>query len=88
VICLADIGLLRDATAVVGAVPSDPTVSRVIDDLAGGRPEVLDAIAGAHTAARAAVHAAGGGPRGSGWVPVDIDPTIVVAHSPGCGTRS
>ena len=32
--CLADIGTLRDATAIVGAVPSDPTVSRVIDDLA------------------------------------------------------
>jgi hypothetical protein len=34
--CLADIALLRDAGAIVGRVPRDPTVSRVIDDLAAG----------------------------------------------------
>jgi hypothetical protein len=79
--CLADIALLRDATVIVGGVPSDPTVSRVIDGLAGGGADVLDAIAVAHGSARAAVHAARGGPRGSGLVLVDIDPTIVVAHS-------
>ena len=79
--CLADIGMLRDATAIVGAVPSDPTVSRVIDDLAAGGPAVLDAIAAAHAAARARVHTRGGGPRVDGPVAVDIDPTIVVAHS-------
>ena len=64
--CLADIAMLRDATAIVGAVPSDPTVSRVIDDLAAGGQQVLDAIADAHAAARARVHAAGGGPAGTG----------------------
>jgi Transposase DDE domain group 1 len=79
--CLADIGMLRDATAIVGAVPSDPTVSRVIDDLAAGGQPVLDAIAAAHAVARARVHAAGGGPRQDGLLPLDIDPTIVVAHS-------
>lgn len=79
--CLADIGMLRDATVIVGAVPSDPTVSRVIDDLAAGGPAVLDAIAAAHAAARARVHAAGGGPPASGWLPLDLDPTIVIAHS-------
>jgi hypothetical protein len=81
--CLADIGMLRDATAIVGPVPSDPTVSRVIDDLAAGGPDVLAALAGAHAAARARVHAAGGGPD-SGTeecVPLDIDATIVIAHS-------
>jgi hypothetical protein len=79
--CLADIGILRDASAFVGPVPSDPTVSRVIDDLAAGGQQVLDAIAGAHAAARARVHAAGGGPAGSGLVPLDIDATLVSAHS-------
>jgi hypothetical protein len=44
--CLADVALLlRDGTAVVGAVPSDPTMSRVIDDLAAGGQQVQDAIA-------------------------------------------
>jgi hypothetical protein len=69
--------MLRDATAIVGPVPSDPTVSRVIDDLATGGPDVLAAIAGAHAAARARVHAAGGGPatdaEAEGRVPLDID---------------
>ena len=79
--CLADIGMLRDATAIVGPVPSDPTVSRVIDDLAAGGPAALEAIAAAHAAARDRVHTHGGGPRQDGLVPLDIDPTIVIAHS-------
>jgi Transposase DDE domain group 1 len=79
--CLADIGVLRDASAILGSVPSDPTVSRVIDDLAAGGQEVLDAIAAAHAAARVRVHAAGGGPAGSGLVAMDIDATLVTAHS-------
>ncbi|HVX68094.1 MAG TPA: IS1380 family transposase [Mycobacteriales bacterium] len=79
--CLADVGVLRDATAIVGPVASDPTVSRVVDDLAAGGQDVLDAIADAHAAARARVHAAGGGPAGDGLVPLDIDATLVAAHS-------
>lgn len=79
--CLADIGMLRDATQVVGPVASDPTVSRVIDDLAAGGQDALDAIAAAHAAARARVHAAGGGPVGKGLVPLDIDATLITAHS-------
>jgi len=68
--CLTDIGMLRDATAIVRAVASDPTVSRVIDDLAAGGSE---AIAAAHAKARARVHAASGGPRATWLVAVDID---------------
>ena len=82
--CLADIAMLRDAGAIIGPVPSDPTVSRVIDDLAAGGQDVLDAIAAAHAAARARVHAAGGGPAGTGpdgLVALDIDATLVGAHS-------
>lgn len=79
--CLADIGMLRDAISIVGPVASDPTVSRVIDDLAAGGQDVLDAIGAAHATARARVHAAGGGPAGKGPVPLDIDPTLVSAHS-------
>jgi len=81
--CLADIGVLRDATAILGAVPSDPTASRVI--VAAGGQDVLDALARAHAAARARIHAAGGGPaaavRGTQPVPLDIDATLVTAHS-------
>jgi uncharacterized protein YjiS (DUF1127 family) len=79
--CLSDIGILRDAAPVVGAVPSDPTVSRVIDDLAAGGQDVLVAIAAAHAAARVRVHAAGGGPAAEGVIALDIDPTLVTAHS-------
>jgi hypothetical protein len=79
--CLADIGLLRDGELIVGAVPSDPTVSRVIDDLAAGGQDVLDAIAAAHATVRARVHAAGGGPAGDGSVPLDVDATLITAHS-------
>ena len=79
--CLADVGVLRDATAIVGPVASDPTVSRVVDHLAAGGQDVLDAIAAAHAAARARVHAAGGGPAGGGLVPLDIDARLVAAHS-------
>ena len=81
--CLSDIGMLRDAAAIVGPVASDPTVSRVIDDLAVGGPDVLDAIAGAHAAARARVHRSGGGPdtEAEERIPLDIDATIVIAHS-------
>jgi hypothetical protein len=79
--CLADIGMLRDAQPIVGPVPSDPTVSRVIDDLAGGGQPALDAIAAAHAMVRARVHAAGGGPAGDGLVPLDIDATLITAHS-------
>jgi hypothetical protein len=79
--CLADIAMLRDATSIVGPVPSDPTVSRVIDDLATGGSAVLAAIAAAHAAARARVHAAGGGPSGPGLVALDIDSTLITAHS-------
>ncbi len=79
--CLADIAMLRDAEQVVGVVASDPTVSRVVDDLAAGGPDVLDAIAAAHARARARVHAAGGGPGGDGPVALDVDATLITAHS-------
>lgn len=79
--CLADIGMLRDATAIVGPVASEPTVSRVIDDLADGGQEVLDALAEAHATARVRVHDAGGGPPAGTQPIIDIDPTIVIAHS-------
>jgi hypothetical protein len=85
--CLADIGMLRDATGIVGPVASDPTVSRVIDDLAAGGQGVLDAIAAAHAAARSRVHAAGGGPASDGLVALDIDATLVTAHSDKEGAR-
>lgn len=79
--CLADIGMLRDAEPIVGPVASDPTVSRVIDDLAAGGQPVLDAIAAAHATVRARVHAADGGPTQDGLVALDVDATLITAHS-------
>ncbi len=51
--CLADIAVLRGEPGVFGRVASDPTVSRLIDTLAGRRDAALAAIDPARAAARA-----------------------------------
>jgi hypothetical protein len=51
--CAADISLLRSQPGVFGPVASDPTVSRVIDDLADAGAQGLTAIRTARAAARA-----------------------------------
>ena len=85
--CLADVAVVRAQPVLFGAVASDPTVSRVIARLAADADRVLPAIRAARAKARAAVWArqrplAGtAGSRDGGLVIVDLDATLVGAHS-------
>jgi len=85
--CLADVALLRAEPAVYGPVASDATVSRTIDALAADAPAVLKAINTARAAARARVWAAAGNhapdhaTSASRPMVIDIDATLVTAHS-------
>ncbi len=85
--CLADIATLREHAAVFGAVPSDPTVSRLITALAADASAALTAIDTARAAARraawaiAGTHAPDHGIDAEHPVIVDLDATLVTAHS-------
>ncbi|HZW42940.1 MAG TPA: transposase, partial [Dermatophilaceae bacterium] len=85
--CLADVAVLRAEPGVFGAVASDPTVSRTIDVLAGDAPAALAAIDAARAQARATVwalagqHAPDHGADASAPLIVDLDATLVGAHS-------
>jgi hypothetical protein len=88
--CLADVAAVRAQPALFGAVASDPTISRVIADLAADQTSTdaaVTAIRDARARARAAVWARrrplGGvpGSRAGGQVVLDIDATLVTAHS-------
>jgi hypothetical protein len=82
--CLADIGVLREQPHLAGPVASDPVVSRLVSALAGDLPRALKAIRAARAAARerAWALAGEGAPGGTGrLVTVDLDATIVIAHS-------
>ena len=86
--CLADIAILREQPQLAGAVASDPVVSRLVSTLAGDLPRALKAIRGARAAARERAWAlAGAAAPGSdgGLVTVDLDATIVIAHSARAG---
>jgi Transposase DDE domain group 1 len=82
--CLADAGVLRAEPALFGPVASDPVISRLIARLAGDGPAALKAIGQARSAARErAWQLAGSAAPGAdgGLIPVDIDATVVTAHS-------
>ena len=85
--CLADIGQLRAHPQVFGPVASDPTVSRLIDTLAADAPAALAAIHAARAAARrtawslAGEHAADHESDASRPLVIDVDATLVTAHS-------
>ncbi len=85
--CLADIALLRAEPGVYGPVASDPTVSRTIDALAADAPAALTAINTARATARAQVwalageHAPDHGADSATPLVIDIDATLVTAHS-------
>jgi Transposase DDE domain group 1 len=82
--CLADISVLRSAPELFGPIASDPTVSRLVKTLADAGPKALRAIRKARAAARArAWELAGERAPGAdgGLIPVDLDATIVIAHS-------
>ena len=85
--CLADVAVLRAEPGVYGPVASDPTVSRTVDALAGDAPRVLAAINAARAQARAHVwglagqHAPDHGADADRPLVVDVDATLVTAHS-------
>jgi hypothetical protein len=82
--CLADVAVLRAQPELAGPVASDPVVSRLVTALAADAPRALRAIRKARAAARERAWALAGerapGAGGS-LIPVDIDATIVTAHS-------
>lgn len=85
--CLADMGQLRAEPAVFGHVASDPTVSRLIDTLAGDTVVALRAINTARAAARAGAwrptgkHAPDQERTARDPLVVDVNATLVTAHS-------
>src|SRR5262249_40323668 len=88
---LADVAVLREQPALVGPVASDPGVSRLVSQLAPGAPRALAAIRAARAAARERAWDLAGqaAPGADGeLITIDIDATIVIAHSPALATRS
>jgi hypothetical protein len=82
--CLADIAVLREQSALAGPVASDPVVSRLVKTLAADEPAALAAIRAARATARERAWALAGdaAPGGDGGpVIIDLDATIVIAHS-------
>ena len=82
--CLADVAVLRSQPELAGRVASDPVVSRLVSALAADAPRALRAIRKARAAARERAWALAGdrAPGADGpLISVDIDATIVIAHS-------
>src|SRR4051812_5431412 len=82
--CLADIAVLRSSPELFGPVASDPTVSRLVKTLAQAGTAALRAIRTARAQARERAWALAGDRApgaGGGLIPVDLDATIVIAHS-------
>ena len=85
--CVADVAAVRAQPEVFGPVASDPTISRLFTLLAADADEAVAAIRRVHATARARVWArrrpipGRAGQREGGQVIIDIDPTLVTAHS-------
>jgi hypothetical protein len=85
--CVADLAVVRAQPEIFGPVASDPTVSRLVSILAIDIDTVLPAIRAARAQARATVWerrrplAGSPGRRDGGQVIVDIDATLITAHS-------
>lgn len=85
--CVADLAVVRAQPGLFGPVASDPTVSRLVTALADDIDTVLPAIRAARAAARARAwdrcRPLDGRPgsRDGGQVIVDLDVTLVGAHS-------
>ena len=81
--CPADVAMLRARPHLFGMVASDPTVSRIVDDLARDPGTAIAGIAAARAQGRAAAGLLPGGalPLVDGHVIVDIDATLVASHS-------
>lgn len=76
-----DIAVLRAQPQVFWLVASDPTVSRLIRRLAQDADGALAAISGARATARARVWNQVGAPLQDGLVVIDMDATLLDAHS-------
>ena len=76
-----DVAVLRAQPGVFGPVASDPTVSRLIARLAEDAGAALAAIGGARAAARERVWDWAGAPVQDGKVVIDLDATLLDAHS-------
>lgn len=79
--CLADLAVVRSQPDLFGQVASDPTVSRLIATLAADAPTVLAAIRTARAQARARVWELAPVTEPDGWLVIDLDATLVDAHS-------
>jgi DDE family transposase len=79
--CLADVAVVRAQPEVFGTVASDPTISRLVDTLAQDPVAVIAAIRGARAAARDRVWGHRSPMGDSGPVVIDLDATLVGAHS-------
>lgn len=79
--CVADVAVLRAQPEVFGAVASDPTISRLIDALAQDLKPVLAALRGARASARDRVWGHRPPIGDGGPVVIDLDATLVGAHS-------
>jgi hypothetical protein len=79
--CLADAAVVRAQSELFGTVASDPTISRLIDTLGDDAAAAITAIRAARVAARAKVWGHRSPVSISGPVVVDLDATLVGAHS-------
>ena len=79
--CLADAAVVRAQPELFGVVASDPTISRLIDALGGEPAAAIAAIRRARAAARAAVWQLSSPVPAAGEVVVDLDATLIGAHS-------
>ena len=79
--CLADLAVVRAQPELFGRVASDPTVSRLIDRLAADADAAVAAIRAARAAARARTWSIRSPVPATGPVVVDLDATLVTAHS-------
>ena len=76
-----DVAVLRAQPGVFGLVASDPTVSRLITRLAEDADGALAAISSARAVARERVWNWAGAPTQDGKVVIDLDATLLTAHS-------
>jgi hypothetical protein len=79
---LCDLGAVRDQEALFGPVASDATAYRLIERIAAD-PEALEALRGARGEARSRAWRRGARPR---LVEIDLDATLLIAHSDKDGT--
>jgi len=79
--CLSDLAVVRSQSDLFGQVASDPTVSRLIAVLAADREQSLAALRAARAAARQRAWGLLPVAAESGPVVIDIDATLVEAHS-------